>query len=67
MACVELGFAIEPKDNRLLTSHYFPSKIGGVPAWLDGTNLPSSRDVACGVCKGPTVLLLQVRFSFVLL
>jgi pre-rRNA-processing protein TSR4 len=60
MACVELGFAVVPKDARLLRSRYFPSKIGGFPAWLDGTNLPSQRDVACAICKGPTVLLLQV-------
>jgi hypothetical protein len=30
---VDLGFADE-QDDWLLTNRYFPSKIGGFPAWL---------------------------------
>lgn len=56
---VELGFAEKPVDLDRLTSPYFPSKIGGKPAWLDH-RLPLSEDLVCRKCNKPRVFLLQV-------
>ncbi|KAJ6334447.1 hypothetical protein OIU78_011350 [Salix suchowensis] len=38
----------------------FPSKAGGVPAWLDPVNLPSGRSCVCDICEEPLQFLLQV-------
>ena len=59
---VELGFAEDPEDSSRLTSAYFPSKIGGKPAWL-GPHLPTPEDLACKKCNKPRVFLLQVYAS----
>ena len=56
---VELGFAEKPEDLSTLTSPYFPSKIGGKPAWLD-PRLPVPEDLVCRKCSKPRVFLLQV-------
>ena len=32
---VQLGFAEEPERPHFLRRHFFPSKVGGEPAWLD--------------------------------
>ncbi|KAL4236289.1 Programmed cell death protein 2 [Mactra antiquata] len=56
---VELGF-VEETDKKLLTSRYFPSKIGGHPAWLSLDSLPTTDSLACRICKKPTSFLLQV-------
>ena len=62
---VELGFAEEIDDDdavrRLqMTSAFFPSKIGGAPAWLNLQNLPDSNRMLCKICKKPMAFLLQV-------
>ena len=57
---VELGFLEKPEDFSVLTSPFFPSKVGGLPAWLDPQNLPSPSQLACGVCGRPCVFLLQM-------
>jgi len=57
---VELGFAEKPEDPNKLSSPYFPSKIGGKPAWLDPVNLPQPEDLVCKKCNKPLVFLLQV-------
>ena len=57
---VELGFAEEPDDCSRLTSAYFPSKVGGKPAWLDSTHLPVPEDLVCRRCGKPLIFLLQV-------
>lgn len=57
---VDVGFA-EECETWLLINSYFPSKIGGKPAWLELDNLPISQDLICGNCKEPLVFLLQVR------
>jgi len=41
-------------------SRYFPSKVGGKPAWLDLQNLPSSPVLTCQYCSQQLVFLLQV-------
>ncbi|KAI4301453.1 hypothetical protein L6164_034731 [Bauhinia variegata] len=55
-----LGFVEKPKDESLLYRQCFPSKAGGVPAWLDPVNLPSGRSFMCDICGEPFQFLLQV-------
>ena len=57
---VELGFAEEPEDCNRLTSAYFPSKVGGKPAWLDSSHLPVPEELVCRRCSKPLIFLLQV-------
>ena len=57
---VELGFVEKPDDSSLLTSPFFPNKVGGKPAWLDLQSLPPPERLACDICRKPCVFLLQV-------
>ncbi|KAF3436493.1 hypothetical protein FNV43_RR23585 [Rhamnella rubrinervis] len=57
---VVLGFVKKPKNPRSLLRHLFPSKAGGVPAWLDPVNLPSGRSCLCDICGEPLQFVLQV-------
>jgi pre-rRNA-processing protein TSR4 len=59
---VSLGFAEVPLDDErhLLLSHYFPSKIGGRPAWLRPTDLPDVDSCRCPICADIMVFLLQI-------
>ncbi|XP_021812863.1 programmed cell death protein 2-like isoform X2 [Prunus avium] len=57
---VVLGFVKKPKKARSLLRHFFPSKAGGVPAWLDPENLPSGRSCFCDICDEPLQFVLQV-------
>lgn len=43
-----------------LTSRFFPSKVGGKPAWLDLKHIPESSDLACTKCNIPLVFLCQL-------
>lgn len=56
---VDLGY-IEECSSALLTNRYFPSKIGGKPAWLDLKNVPKPKDLECGSCNQPKTFLCQV-------
>jgi len=56
---VDLGF-LEKSDSWRLRSHFFPSKVGGKPAWLHLGELPTAESVQCGVCGEPCVFLCQV-------
>lgn len=56
---VELGF-VEECPTWKLASQYFPSKIGGKPAWLKLKELPSTKDLLCQECGKPCAFLLQV-------
>lgn len=56
---VDLAF-VEESDPRLLRSHYFPSKVGGKPAWLSLTPLPTNDELSCPKCNKPLTFLLQV-------
>lgn len=60
---VHLGFA-EQSESWLLESRFFPSKIGGKPAWLDLENLPKLQDVTCGFCGNPCIFLCQIYAPF---
>ncbi|XP_021889230.1 programmed cell death protein 2 [Carica papaya] len=55
-----LGFLEKPKNRWSLLRQLFPSKAGGVPAWLDPVNLPSGRSCLCDFCGEPLQFLLQV-------
>lgn len=57
---VTLGFVEKPKNPTSLLRHFFPSKAGGVPAWLDPLNLPGVKSRSCGFCENPLQFLLQV-------
>lgn len=62
---VQLGFAEEiDEDDAVrklqMTSSFFPSKIGGRPAWLNLQDLPDSDRMLCKICWKPMVFLLQV-------
>ncbi|MBN3309288.1 PDCD2 protein, partial [Amia calva] len=54
---VVLGF-VEGAEPWRLQSPQFPSKVGGKPAWLSQTDLPS--DLTCEQCRRPRAFLLQV-------
>ncbi|KAF5189995.1 Programmed cell death protein [Thalictrum thalictroides] len=56
---VILGFVKKPKYPNSLLRHLFPSKAGGVPAWLDPIDLPSGKSRLCGFCEEPLQFLLQ--------
>ncbi|KAJ0978522.1 hypothetical protein J5N97_013996 [Dioscorea zingiberensis] len=57
---VTLGFAEKPKNPRSVLRHLFPSKAGGVPAWLDPVDLPPESSRTCGFCGDPLQFLLQI-------
>ncbi|KAG0261457.1 Programmed cell death protein 2 [Actinomortierella ambigua] len=59
---VMLGFAepIDLEENGPLTAQDFPSKIGGLPIWLNPEHIPESKDLTCGLCKQPMAFLLQL-------
>lgn len=61
---VDLGLLSEC-ESWLLSSKYFPSKVGGKPAWLSLKDLPSSESLQCDLCKEPTVFLCQVNGLFI--
>ena len=56
---VDLGF-VESTDNWRLLSHFFPSKVGGKPAWLALKPVPKADDLKCGKCGKVCVFLMQV-------
>ncbi|XP_048586355.1 programmed cell death protein 2 [Nematostella vectensis] len=61
---VELGFVEKVANPLRLASPFFPSKVGGVPAWLDLENLPSSNGLLCKSCQKPLAFLMQVYSPF---
>ncbi|CAD6998596.1 programmed cell death protein 2 [Ceratitis capitata] len=63
MMDVDLGFA-ELRESAWLTNRYFPSKIGGKPAWLELENLPSTKELLCESCNEPKSFLCQIYAPF---
>ncbi|KAK9819849.1 hypothetical protein WJX72_003204 [[Myrmecia] bisecta] len=55
-----LGFVEPPAKPAALLRHRFPSKVGGRPAWLHPTHLPSREQLLCKVTGRPLSFLLQV-------
>lgn len=43
-----------------LSSRFFPSKVGGKPAWLDLENIPEPTELTCLKCNIPLVFLCQL-------
>ncbi|GLH15709.1 Programmed cell death protein 2 [Gryllus bimaculatus] len=56
---VAIGY-LEETESWKLESRFFPSKVGGKPAWLDLANLPSNEDLKCPKCQNPCMFLCQV-------
>ena len=57
---LDIGFIFE-KEPLLLKSKYFPSKVGGKPAWLSlGNNIPTSKTTLCEYCNSERVFLVQI-------
>merc|ERR1712166_361003 len=57
----QLGYLepVEQGHNPNLTSRFFfPSKAGGVPAWMDPSNVPSR--LMCGQCESQLCFLCQL-------
>ncbi|XP_053963556.1 programmed cell death protein 2 [Anastrepha ludens] len=63
MADIDLGFA-EERESAWLTNRYFPSKIGGKPAWLELEKLPSNKELLCETCQEPKAFLCQIYAPF---
>ena len=54
-----LGFCVEaPADE--LQRQFFPSKVGGRPAWLDPVDVPTALQLKCLYTREPLDFLLQV-------
>ncbi|KAF4674723.1 Programmed cell death protein 2 [Perkinsus chesapeaki] len=54
-----VGYIVKPRKDHLLQRRYFPSKIGGAPAWLDPELLPSDQ-LSCDSCAKPMTFLAQL-------
>ena len=57
---VDLGFFEQDYEPWEVECRYFPSKVGGRPAWLDLKDLPSVSEMECPQCQQPRKFLLQV-------
>lgn len=55
-----LGFIDQPNNAQYLLRQYFPSKIGGRPAWLLPCNLPTIQKLTCKYCNNIMTFLLQL-------
>ena len=62
-ASISLGFAEKPPHPAALSRLYFPSKLGGLPAWLDPLRLPTGDATRCSVCGDPLAFVLQVGMA----
>ncbi|CAE7663661.1 HET-E1 [Symbiodinium necroappetens] len=60
-----LKFADPPSEveKRLLRRQFFPSKVGGRPAWLIPANLPGEEELACLRCSSRMRFLMQIYAS----
>lgn len=54
---VEIGY-LEKSESWKLESRFFPSKVGGKPAWLDFKNI--AIDLNCEQCSKPCIFLSQI-------
>eukprot|EP00961_Rhodomonas_salina_P017418 234233-Rhodomonas_salina.1 len=61
-----LGFVQPPEVPEALEARYFPSKVGGRPAWLDPSRLPTADQLKCKAspygeeCGKPLGFLMQI-------
>ena len=56
---VDIGY-LEETCIWALHPRFFPSKIGGKPAWLNLQDLPRPAELACVRCNEPLIFLCQV-------
>ncbi|XP_037076921.1 programmed cell death protein 2-like [Pollicipes pollicipes] len=56
---IQLGF-VENAEAWKLISRFFPTKVGGKPAWLDLKNLPPPEMMKCFHCDAPYAFLCQI-------
>ncbi|XP_053602426.1 programmed cell death protein 2 isoform X2 [Plodia interpunctella] len=56
---IDIG-VLEERRSWLLHPKFFPSKVGGKPAWLDLKNLPIPSELSCKKCNDPLVFLCQI-------
>ncbi|XP_049835002.1 programmed cell death protein 2-like [Schistocerca gregaria] len=56
---LSVGYVETCVDRWKLDSRFFPSKVGGYPAWLD-FNIPDAEDLKCRKCGNPCIFLCQV-------
>ncbi|VEN52368.1 unnamed protein product [Callosobruchus maculatus] len=56
---VELGY-LEECESWKLQSRFFPSKVGGKPAWVNLDFVPGADQLQCRRCKDPLIFLLQL-------
>lgn len=57
---IDLGFLEKCEKPWLLVNTYFPSKVGGRPAWLDVESIPLNDRLKCTECGKQLVFLCQV-------
>lgn len=57
---VELGFLENKTPAWKLRSKFFPSKVGGYPAWLALKDLPNGQQLTCRNCSKPLAFLCQL-------
>lgn len=61
LSCVAyIGYVESCVDRWKLDSRFFPSKVGGYPAWLGFEGIPNAEDLKCEKCEDPCVFLCQV-------
>ena len=58
---VLLGFLSQVETSASLSPHRFPSKVGGLPVWLEPAYLPDAAQLTCSHSGRPLKFLLQVR------
>jgi pre-rRNA-processing protein TSR4 len=56
---IQLGF-VEKTDPTWFEPRFFPSKAGGMPAWINPQHLPSPEVLQCASCSEPMCLLAQM-------
>ncbi|XP_064544196.1 programmed cell death protein 2 [Drosophila montana] len=61
---VDLGFAEQPNNAAWLSNRYFPSKLGGQPAWLELESLPSTAQLQCKQCQAQKAFLCQLYAAY---
>ena len=57
---VDLGYIAPPSHPLRLTRAYFPSKVGGRPAWLNPQHIPTASQLTCAHCGDVMDFLLQL-------
>lgn len=62
---VDIGI-LEEKCSWLLHPRFFPSKIGGKPAWLDLESIPHPKELTCKQCEEPMIMISQVSLIITL-